>query len=69
MYIYMNLWFSSEESSAIPDVGVEKLVETKRLDFLREGPLFWVDSADGQPCMGKIDTCSSIKYCVSIKPC
>ena len=36
----------SEESSAIPGVGVEKLVETGRLDFLKDGPLFWVDSAD-----------------------
>ena len=52
--MYIHLPFSSEESSAIPGVGVEKLVETKRLDFLREGPLFWVDSADSQPCMGKM---------------
>ena len=47
---------SSEESSAIPGVGVEKLVETKRLDFLKHGPLFWVDSADSQPCMGETDS-------------
>ena len=43
----------SEESSAIPGVGVEKLVEVGKLDFLKNGPLFWVDSADSQPCMGK----------------
>ena len=43
----------SEESSAIPGVGVEKLVETGKLDFLKSGPLFWVDSADSQPCMGE----------------
>ena len=48
--------FFSEESSAVPGVGVEKLVETKMLDFLRKGPLFWVDSADSHPCMGKVDT-------------
>ena len=53
---YMYVLVSSEESSAVPGVGVEKLVETKRLDFLKDGPLFWVDSADSQPCMGETDT-------------
>ena len=47
------LLFYSEESSAIPGVGVEKLVETGKLEFLKDGPLFWVDSADSQPCMGE----------------
>lgn len=23
---------------------------------MREGPLFWVDSADSHPCMGKVDS-------------
>ena len=39
---------------AIPGVGVDKLVETGRLDHLKGGPVFWVDSADSQPCMGMI---------------
>ena len=43
----------SEESMAIPGVGVDKLVETGKLDHLKGGPLFWVDSADSNPCMGK----------------
>ena len=43
----------SEESSAVPGVGVEKLAETGKLDFLKDGPLFWVDSADSQPCMAE----------------
>ena len=37
---------------AIPGVGVDKLVETGKLDHLKDGPLFWVDSADSHPCMG-----------------
>ena len=52
----------SEESSAIPGVGVEKLVEVGKLDFLKNGPLFWVDSADSQPCMG----ISLVIYTISI---
>ena len=44
----------SEESMAIPGVGVDKLVETGRLDHLKGGPVFWVDSADSHPCMGMI---------------
>ena len=46
------LLFCSEESMAIPGVGVDKLVETGKLDHLKGGPLFWVDSADSNPCMG-----------------
>ena len=61
----MYLLLCSEESSAIPGVGVEKLVETGRLDFLKDGPLFWVDSADSQPCMGEGNvqcTCSLVQW-------
>ena len=46
----------------MPGVGVEKLVETGKLDFLKDGPLFWVDSADSQPCMGES---SVLPPCVS----
>ena len=42
----------SEESTAIPGVGVDKLMDVGKLDHLKGGPIFWVDSADSQPCMG-----------------
>ena len=42
----------SEESTAIPGVGVDKLMEVGKLDELKNGPIFWVDSADSHPCMG-----------------
>ena len=42
----------SEESTAIPGVGVDKLMEVGKLDKLKDGPIFWVDSADCHPCMG-----------------
>ena len=43
----------SEENSSIAGVGVEKLLEQGKLDKLKNGPLFWVDSADSHPCMGQ----------------
>lgn len=42
----------SEESTAIPGVGVDKLMDVGKIDFIKNGPVFWVDSADSQPCMG-----------------
>ena len=43
----------SEESMAIPGVGVDKLVEMGKLEYLKNGPVFWVDSADSNPRIGK----------------
>ena len=43
----------SEESTAIPGVGVDKLVKTGRLEGLKNGPIFWVDSSDSNPRIGK----------------
>ena len=55
VYIVVNLLnISSEESLAIPDVGIDKLVEIGKLEGLKNGPIFWVDSADGHPRIGKI---------------
>jgi len=33
-------------------VGVDELVKHGKLDKLKNGPLYWVDSADKQPCIG-----------------
>ena len=41
-----------EESTAVPGVGVDKLMESGRLKHLKGGPIFWVDTADAHPCMG-----------------
>eukprot|EP00967_Tisochrysis_lutea_P155362 scaffold310754_cov31-Tisochrysis_lutea.AAC.2 len=32
--------------------GVDRLMETGKLDGIRSGPVLWVDSADSQPCIG-----------------
>ena len=43
--------FYSEESTKILGVGIDKLLKDGKLEHLKDGPVFWVDSADGQPCM------------------
>ena len=43
----------SEESTAVPDVGVDMLMKDGKLDHLKNGPIYWVDSADVNPCMGE----------------
>ncbi|KAF8096766.1 hypothetical protein N665_0301s0014 [Sinapis alba] len=46
------VFIASEENSSIPGVGVDMLVKDKLLDNLKSGPLFWIDTADKQPCIG-----------------
>ncbi|KAL0446366.1 UNVERIFIED_CONTAM: Acetylornithine deacetylase [Sesamum latifolium] len=46
------VFIASEENSSIPGVGVDALVKDKLLDKLKQGPLFWIDTADKQPCIG-----------------
>lgn len=47
------VFIASEEAASIPaDVGIEGLVKEGRLEHLKGGPIFWVDSADSQPCIG-----------------
>ncbi|TDH71732.1 hypothetical protein CCR75_007270 [Bremia lactucae] len=43
---------ASEENGEIEGVGVEKLMESGKLDFIKNGPVFWVDCSDSQPCIG-----------------
>ncbi|KAI5642011.1 hypothetical protein M9H77_00208 [Catharanthus roseus] len=46
------IFIASEEDSTIPGVGVEELMKDGYLDKLINGPLYWVDSSDTQPCIG-----------------
>ncbi|CAL0311616.1 unnamed protein product [Lupinus luteus] len=46
------VFIANEENSAISGVGVDALVKDGLLDSLKQGPLFWVDTADKQPCIG-----------------
>jgi acetylornithine deacetylase len=42
----------SEENTEIPGVGVEDLMKTGKLEFIKNGPVIWVDCSDSQPCIG-----------------
>lgn len=46
------VFIANEESAAVSGVGVDALVKDGLLDNLKPGPLFWVDTADKQPCIG-----------------
>lgn len=46
------VFIASEENTMIPEVGIEQLMANGYLDPLKPGPVFWVDSADNQPCIG-----------------
>jgi len=45
-------FIASEENASIPDVGVDKVMEAGYLDAIKNGPVFWIDSADSEPCIG-----------------
>ncbi|KAK4787276.1 hypothetical protein SAY86_011109 [Trapa natans] len=46
------VFIASEENSSITGVGVDALVKDGLLNKLKDGPLFWIDTADKQPCIG-----------------
>lgn len=46
------VFIANEENGAVAGVGVDRLMETGKLDGIRSGPVLWVDSADSQPCIG-----------------
>lgn len=48
------IFIASEEAESVPTAGcgVESLLEHGHLDACKAGPVFWIDSADSQPCMG-----------------
>lgn len=43
----------SEENATIPDVGVDAMLKDGRLERYKNGPIYWIDSADNNPCVGK----------------
>uniref|UniRef100_A0A1S3CQ45 Peptidase M20 dimerisation domain-containing protein n=1 Tax=Cucumis melo TaxID=3656 RepID=A0A1S3CQ45_CUCME len=46
------IFIVSEENNSIADIGVERLYANGYFDNLKGGPLYWVDTADSQPCIG-----------------
>uniref|UniRef100_A0A0D6R0C2 Acetylornithine deacetylase n=1 Tax=Araucaria cunninghamii TaxID=56994 RepID=A0A0D6R0C2_ARACU len=46
------VFIANEENSTVLGVGVDALVKEGLLNKLKDGPLFWLDTADKQPCIG-----------------
>ncbi|PKA60079.1 IAA-amino acid hydrolase ILR1-like 1 [Apostasia shenzhenica] len=46
------VFIANEENSSVLGVGVDALMKDGLLDKLKHGPLFWIDTADKQPCIG-----------------
>ncbi|EGG22372.1 acetylornithine deacetylase [Cavenderia fasciculata] len=46
------VFIASEENDEIPGVGVDELDKQGKMNHLKNGPLYWVDSADMQPTIG-----------------
>ncbi|KAF6151313.1 hypothetical protein GIB67_040586 [Kingdonia uniflora] len=46
------VFIANEEDSSVLGVGVDALVKDGLLNKLKQGPLFWIDTADKQPCIG-----------------
>ncbi|KAJ1474482.1 hypothetical protein T484DRAFT_1635481, partial [Baffinella frigidus] len=47
---------ANEENSSEQGIGVDELVRRGMMAHLKSGPVFWVDSADKQPCLGTAGT-------------
>lgn len=58
------VFIANEENSTFVGVGVDQLNKEGYIDHLKPGPVFWVDAADSQPCIG---TCGSIQWQLKFK--
>ncbi len=46
------VFIANEENSSILGVGIDELQKQGEIDYLKKGPLFWVDSANIGPTLG-----------------
>jgi acetylornithine deacetylase len=46
------VFIASEENSSVPGIGVDMLEKNGLLAPCKNGPVYWVDSADSKPCIG-----------------
>ena len=52
MIIVVAVIIANEELSSVGGIGIGKLVKDGKLDHLKNGPLYWLDSADFGPTIG-----------------
>lgn len=48
----IGVFIANEENATLTGIGVDEMVKRGLLDKCRNGPLFWIDTADSQPCIG-----------------
>ena len=58
------VFIANEENGSFVGIGVDQLAKEGYLDSLKAGPLFWIDAADSQPCIG---TAGSIQWQLTAK--
>jgi acetylornithine deacetylase len=46
------VFIACEENASIPGVGIDALLKDGKLERFKNGPVYWVDCADGNPCVG-----------------
>ena len=46
------IFIANEENGMVTGIGVDRLMESGKMDHIRSGPVIWVDCADSQPCVG-----------------
>lgn len=46
------VFIANEENGSFKGIGVDQLDKEGYMENLKGGPLFWIDSADSQPCVG-----------------
>jgi len=46
------IFIANEECHEVKGIGVDRLHQEGYMNELKKGPVFWVDSADSQPCIG-----------------
>jgi acetylornithine deacetylase len=46
------VFIANEENGLLHGIGAEQLAKEGYMDELKGGPVFWVDAADSQPCIG-----------------
>ena len=58
------VFIANEENGTFKGIGVDQLDKEGYMNSLKAGPLFWIDSADSQPCIG---TAGVVNWALKIK--
>jgi acetylornithine deacetylase len=58
------VFIANEENGSFRGIGVDQLAVEGHMEQLKNGPLFWIDAADSQPCIG---TAGAIQWTLKAK--